>query len=209
MIDTFITKLKNRIELGLPGMEAQKRMAPAQRVIKEFKEMDYPDALKASVLVLFYPVQGVLHFVMIQRPAYDGTHGGQVSFPGGKIESTDSNPWAAALRETHEEIGVQPNNIQRIGSLSPVYIPPSNYFVHAFMGVSPAKPAFTLNAAEVESIIETPVRLLADNSIKSEMLFLRNNLQMTVPCYNIAGKQIWGATAIMLSELEELLKGVY
>lgn len=208
MIDNFITKLKIRIESGLPGWHAQKRMAPPQRVVKEFIETDYPHAQKASVLSLFYPVNEILHFVMIQRPAYNGTHGGQVSFPGGKIESLDSNAWNAALRETKEEIGVEPDRIIFVGPLSPIYIPPSNFFVHPFIGAATHKPNFILDPNEVESIIETPVNILTDNSIKSEMMFRRDNMQMQVPCYNIGGKQVWGATAIILSELEEILKEI-
>lgn len=206
MIDDFITKFTKRIELGLPGAVAHKRMAPAQRVIEIFDESNYPNAEKASVLMLLYPNQQDIFFALIQRPVYDGTHGGQVSFPGGRIEKSDTTPWHTALRESQEEIGLDPVSVNFIAKLSPVYIPPSNFFVHVFTGSTATQPHFIPDLKEVETIIEAPLNILLDEGIKSEMEFTRNTIQMMVPCYTIQGRNVWGATAIILSEVEEILR---
>lgn len=206
MIDEFITKLRERISRGLPGQTAHRRMAPAGRITGPFLADDFMQAKRASVLLLMYPGAGEVEFVMIQRPAYNGAHGGQVSLPGGKIETGDTSPWHAAIRESEEEIGIDSTQIQFAAELSSLYIPVSNFFVYAFLGFISQKPVFIPDAKEVESIIETPVRILLDNSIKGEMDFARGGTVMHVPCYRIQNANVWGATAIILSEVEELLR---
>lgn len=205
MIETFSNILSEQIKLGLPGLDAHKIMAPVTRPIKNFEEKDYPNAKKGAVLILFYPVKEEIFMVMIKRPSYDGVHGGQVSFPGGKVELGDTDTSDTALRETEEEIGVERSNVKVFGQLSNIYIPPSNFFVHPYLGLINEKPDFFPDKNEVEYIIETPVNILLDQSIKSTMTINRPEIKFEAPCYLINKHKVWGATAIILSELEFLL----
>lgn len=206
LIDDFITKLKKRIDSGLPGSVAHKHMSPSGRITGPFRANDYVQSKKASVLILIFRENNVVKFVMIQRPVYNGIHGGQVSFPGGKIEDYDASPWNAAVRETEEEIGVKQQEIKYVAELSALYIPPSNFFVYVFIGYMLGEPVFIPEMKEVESVIVAPIEILLDNTIKNTMDFKRDNIQITVPCYRIQNKNVWGATAIILSEVEELLR---
>lgn len=205
MFAQFIQNLKLEIEKGLPGVEAQSRMAPASRLMQPFVRADFPDARVGAVLILLYPHADAVTMALIQRPAYDGVHGGQVSFPGGQIEESDPDEWSAATREAEEEIGVPAHLIQPIGALSPVYIPPSNFFVHPFMGWLNARPAFRIDTHEVENIIEMSAAVLLDDHAKSIMRIDRPGAQFDAPCYVFNNARIWGATAIMLSEVEMIL----
>lgn len=205
MIDAFVKKLKLRLQHGLPGIQAQQKMAPSVRLIKEFEEDEYPDAKKASVLVLFYPYKNEIYTVLMKRPDYAGVHSGQISFPGGKIESTDADAAAAALRETEEELGVHQSYITLIGNLSPVYIPPSNFFVYPFAAYVLQRPDFKPDEKEVAEIVETPVSIFSDVSIKGKQEIVRGDITFTAPYYKIGEYKVWGATAIILSELEEML----
>jgi 8-oxo-dGTP pyrophosphatase MutT (NUDIX family) len=192
------------LQRGLPGPSAQRFMAPAGRVVGPFEEKDYPDARKASVMVLLYSRQDEVRTVLMERPSYDGVHSGQISFPGGGQEQQDADAWQTAQRETMEEVGV--TDIQLIGPLSPLYIPPSNFFVRPFLGWLPHEPVFVPDEQEVASIVEFPVHDLLLPSVKSTMMVERKDWRMEVPCYLIGGHQVWGATAIILSELEALLE---
>lgn len=208
MIEKFGNKLSDQIKLGLPGLDAHKIMAPATRPIKNFEEKDYPKAKKGAVLILFYPVKEEIFMVMIKRPSYDGVHGGQVSFPGGKVEDGDVDTSFTALRETEEEIGVNGSQIKIFGQLSNIYIPPSNFFVYPYLGLINEKPDFFPDKNEVEYVIETPVNILLDQSIKSTLTINRPEIKFEAPCYLINKHRVWGATAIILSELEILMRGI-
>jgi len=208
MIETFANILSDKIKLGLPGLEAHKIMAPVARPIENFEEKDYPSAKKGAVLILFYPVLEEIFMVLIKRPSYDGVHGGQVSFPGGKVEETDKDTSFTALRETEEEIGVERSQIKIFGQLSNIYIPPSNFFVYPYLGLMKTKPDFFPDKNEVEYIIETPVNILLDQTNKSTININRKDINFEAPCYLINKHRVWGATAIILSELEFLLRNI-
>jgi mutator protein MutT len=204
MIEQFVSRLNDRILSGLPGILAHRIMSPSTRPLIHFDENDYPKAKKGSVLVLFFPQDDSINMVFIKRPSYDGVHSGQVAFPGGKIEEGES-PEQAALRETKEEIGVPENKIILFNHLSNLYIPPSNFFVFPFLGYMAQRPEFIPDKNEVEYVIETPVEILLDPSIKGVMEIKRMDEIIKAPYYLIQGQQVWGATAIILSELEFLL----
>jgi 8-oxo-dGTP pyrophosphatase MutT (NUDIX family) len=167
-----------------------------------------PSARKGGVLALIYPKANELHTVLTLRNDYDGHHSGQVSFPGGKHEISDKSLWDTALRETHEEIGVPSNGILRIGDLTKVYIPPSRFIVSPFLAYRTEAPDFRRDATEVKQIIETPLEVFLDpNKVKEKSVFVKAfNGNLKVKYYDIDGHVVWGATAMILSEIAELLR---
>ncbi len=199
-------RLEQRIASGLPGPIAHIRMAPLTRPVKVFEPEAYPDAKVGCVLALLYPKADTICLALIRRPEYPGVHSGQISFPGGKMEKDDDDHYSAALRETHEEIGVDKQHIHLIGALSHVYIPPSNFFVHPFLAYAHTQPEFQRDVHEVEEVLEMPISLLLEQQSKSTMEIHRQDMHFEVPCYVFGTHRIWGATAIILSELEMLLE---
>jgi 8-oxo-dGTP pyrophosphatase MutT (NUDIX family) len=207
----FIEIFLKKINAALPGFPAQKLMAPPGR--KQFEKYFFEKTTrKSAVLVLFFPGEtGEINTILIKRPEAEiGSHAGQISFPGGGFITEDKSLFHTALRETHEEIGVNRAEVVFLGGLTPVYIPVSNYMVYPFAGSIHKKPTFSLNAAEAEEIIEVQVKeiLNAENISKTEVFVKRMGKTMAVPCYKINGKIIWGATAMIISELAEIIKRI-
>lgn len=185
-------------------LRAQMIMAPLQRRIARPAHKEGA-AKEAAVMVLLYPHLHDLHLVLIRRNRYPGVHSDQVGLPGGKREQQETF-LQAALRETHEELGVVPQVVQLLGQLTPIYIPPSDFEVHPFVGYTTSRPVWMPDPKEVSGVIETPVAALLDDTIKcdEEMTLLGSTVR--VPYYDIQGNQVWGATAIMLSEFEGRLR---
>ena len=140
------------------------------------------------------------------RKTYKGVHSNQIGFPGGKVEETDIDLKATALRETHEEVGVSPEKVTIIKSLSEVYIPPSNFEVQPFIGLSNTLLSFEAQESEVEEIVEIRVSdFLDDSNLFSQRLSTSYAENVEVPAFRLNGHVVWGATAMMLSEIKELL----
>jgi len=206
---TFYELLSQRLAHGLPGVERQLLMAPAHRENDIRLGLHNPKAIKSSVLILIFPHKGILKTVVMLRPSYNGVHGGQISLPGGKRETTDTDMAATALRETYEEIGVDAFKIRIIGALSPLYIPPSNYIVFPFIGLTDSKPDFKTDPGEVQELIEISLEDLIDkNKATLRTVVLGDGSSFEVPCYAIGEIVIWGATAMILSEFTELLQTI-
>lgn len=165
---------------------------------------------KAGVMALFYPNDDwVAYMLLILRKSYPGVHSNQIGFPGGKIEETDNNILETALRETHEEVGVKPSDIETVKSLSEIYIPPSNFEVQPYIGISTVKQQFVIQESEVEALVEVPVADILDDKKKiSQRLSTSYAENIEVPAFNLNGHVVWGATAMILSEVRELLKQV-
>lgn len=204
----FIDKLTYELTLPLPGNQVQMRMMSNRRV-REMMEFRQPDqAIKSSVLILLFPGRenGQPTFVVTLRPTYKGIHSGQISLPGGRFELTDENLMQTALRETDEEIGLDPAAVTIIGQLTELFIPPSNYLVQPFIGFTSISPAFNPQPEEVAQIIEIPVRQLLDekNLVVKEIPVA--GIQFTAPSFVIDGTIIWGATAMILNEFKEILR---
>ena len=204
-----IEQLKQRLQQPLPGVTSHLKMAPANRV-QEFNNLNniIPLAKNSAVLILLFPENGKLKTVFIRRSVYDGVHSGQISFPGGKVETTDKDFEATALRETFEEIGVKPEAIEIIGQLTDFYISPSNFLVKVFAGYTLQKPAFIPDKKEVQSILEVDIDEFFDSNNIAEKEFYSTSRKTAVfaPCYLVNGLEIWGATAMMLSEMLDILK---
>lgn len=162
-----------------------------------------PNARKSAVLCLLHePTESI---ILIQRPSYDGVHSGQIAFPGGKWEKSDVFPIGTALRETQEEIGVPPSEIELFGELTSVYIPPSNFIVHPLVGKT-SYATFQPEAREVESIIHLPIStFLAPSILSTEQITISTGVKYTTPVFKYENRVIWGATAMMLSELRHFI----
>ena len=160
-------------------------------------------------MMLFYPKNGETHLVLIVRNSYKGVHSAQIAFPGGKFEPEDEIFSNTALRETHEEVGIHPENMEIIKTFTPMYIPPSNFMVHPFLGISKAEINFIADPEEVAGIIELPLAVfLSDRILIEANLSTSYATNVNVPAFEIEGHVVWGATAMMLSELKDVLKEV-
>ncbi len=208
VFNEFITKLKLQLAQPLPGEAAQYKMAsPRRQSIKEYLQFA-KDPKHSAVLILLYPVEEKIFTFLMLRPDEQGVHSGQVSFPGGKYEEEDGGYKNTALREAGEELGLSSEKIEIIGELSPLYIPPSNFLVHPFVGFTTKKPVIIPSKAEVEQVIETDIQLLLDAKLKQRKTIEVRGYTIDAPYYNIYGNVVWGATAMILSEFEEILRRI-
>lgn len=201
----YIPKILNQ---QLPSVKAHLKMAPlgrAQSLDPGYYNKYKP--LPSAVMMLFYPRRDAAHLVLIKRNEYPGVHSAQISFPGGKADAVDKNLKDTALRETYEEIGVDPENIDVVMPFTQLYIPPSNFLVSPFLGITVNEPQFHPNPEEVSAIIELPLETFLDDSIiiSAEMQTSYSEKVM-VPAFTFEGHVVWGATAMILSELKETLK---
>ena len=202
----LIGYLQDRMTLPLPGREAQMRMAHAAR---HAYNPPPDDANVAAVLALLVPKEDTWSLVYIERTSHNPNdkHGGQISFPGGRQETEDSSLWHTACREVEEEIGIPVSTIQKVGALTPMYIPVSNYMVHPFLGYLPHMPQFELQASEVADVLLATLLELQDaDSVQYAQIRVRHNITLrNVPFYAIEGRTVWGATAMITSEILSLL----
>ena len=201
LMKRFADLIKNEIEKGLPGTEVQWQMASSDRLVKNFPGSPGPDARIAAVLIVLYPCNGSVYTVLMQRHDYDGVHGGQISFPGGKKEPSDENIVQTAIREAYEETGVDPAKISVIGTLTPLFIPVSNMIVTPVVGWIKEKPVFNYQAEEVVFLIDADIKRLLDPSIVKTKPFGIRGEMIEVKYFDYEGNVIWGATAMILHEL--------
>ena len=203
----FVPKI---IDLTLPAFHAHVKMAPIHR-LEDLMQMDFSNKNPkiAAVLMLFYPKNGQTHLVLILRNAYEGIHSAQVGFPGGKYEVDDEDLICTALRETHEEIGIDPKTIEIFKSFTKLYIPPSNFLVHPFLGISRQELIFIADPVEVAAVIELPLSIfLNENTVVNSTVISSYSTSSAVPAFKINNHIVWGATAMMLSELKDVLTEV-
>ncbi len=205
--DEFLSKIDQIRSKKLGGLDAQFKLAPKLRLRYSQQKIEANKPKKAAVLSLFYPnEQNEASFLLTLRASYNGKHSSQISFPGGKIEEKDKNLRETALREAFEEVGVLKEQIQIIRETTDVYIPPSNFLATPFIGYTNKRPDFIKNY-EVASLIEVSVKdLLDEASITSTTMKTSYMEKIEVPCFKLNNYIVWGATAMMLSEIKELLK---
>lgn len=203
MTDTRIEQLMRRLAEPLPGLQAQLEMAPPARGSGEIIVPE--DARRSAVMVLLYPHKSEPHIVFMKRADDGHVHSGQISFPGGKMELDDPDEIYTALRETEEEVGVPPNDIQVLGRLSDMYIPPSNFLVHPVLGFASTRPHFIPDPVEVARVIEVPLHTFESPGIRAvrtiEQRTHRGNYTSQAPSFLIGDDMIWGATSMILNEL--------
>jgi 8-oxo-dGTP pyrophosphatase MutT (NUDIX family) len=204
--ELFASRLKKEIIQGLPGTEVQWALSSSLRKLKNFPSAPRSDTKPAGVLILLYPKDDLITVVFIQRPDYDGVHGGQISFPGGKQEKDDEDLIHTALRESSEEIGIIPEEISVIASLTPLYIPVSNMLVTPVVGWVNRVPEFRIQEEEVEYIIEVPLKILLEPSIIREKPYEIRGEIIEIRYFSYKDHIIWGATAMILNELLEIIR---
>lgn len=203
--EEIIQKLELKFKAALPGQAAHEIMMPVESTRARF-DLDRKDVKRGGVLILIYKNGKEAFIPLTQRHDYGGTHGGQVSLPGGKLEEDDENITATALRETYEEIGISPESVTLIGELTDLYIPPSNFRVTPIVGYLHEQPKFSIDTFEVKELIETPMKHLLDKSRrKRKDITVRNGFRLNAPYFDVHGKVVWGATAMILAEFTSLL----
>ncbi len=206
----FIQRLQKRFENGLPGREFQYQMANDTRQL--FKIRDAPaNARQACVMPLLCPNGNDWQIVLIVRAKIESDrHSGQISFAGGQLDATDASLQACALREVWEEIGVESEKINIIGQMTEIFIPVSNFQVFPFLGFCREKITFKAQETEVRSILTPNVCdfLNPDNKKIKDIHLNETTVLEGVPYFDIEGHVVWGATAMMLEELAELIRTV-
>lgn len=196
--------LRERLRQPLPGLSAHEEMK-AVAVGENFKIVHQENPKPGSVLILLYPNKDKICIPLILRSSYNGAHSGQISFPGGKSENNESSDFTA-LRETQEEIGVDPASIELIGQLSPHFVLPSNFLVQPIVGVTYSRPEFIPDKREVVEVIEFEISsMFQSGSIRKDIIHV-GNYSLNAPFFDSGGKKIWGATAMMLNEFRILLQ---
>jgi 8-oxo-dGTP pyrophosphatase MutT (NUDIX family) len=207
MLTELIKNIKTRLLHPLPGEERQFLMAPVNRERISNIALDKVNPKKSAVLILLFPEKEILRTVLIERPVYVGVHSGQVAFPGGKFEEADENLINTALREASEEIGIVRENIEILGTLTNLYITPSNFIVTPVIGFTLSKPIFYPDPREVGRVISIDLNLLNDISIKGVKTIQHSSgFKIKTPYYDVEGLTVWGATAMIISELNAVVE---
>jgi 8-oxo-dGTP pyrophosphatase MutT (NUDIX family) len=203
----FIEQLQENLKKPLPGLKAQFLMAPKIRVPMLMEDYMKKNPSLSAVLILLYPEYGDWNIVLTQRHSYNGMHSNQVSLPGGKNEKKDQNTEQTAIREAEEELGIDLSSIRILGRISDLYIQPSNYLVHPYVGYITETPAFRPEPGEVKELIEVPLTDLLDpETIKEKTITVANQYSLDAPYFDLKGYVVWGATAMILSEFLSILK---
>lgn len=204
--ESLIHNLTEALKNPLPGHSGlPARIEPN----KAFGPISPNDKTRISaVLLSLYPHKGDIYFPLILRPKYDGTHGGQVAFPGGQVELQDENLARTALREAQEEVGIKAIDVGVMGNLSKIFIPPSNFWVTPYIGFLPYRPDFFPDKREVDKVIEVSLTdLMRHIKIEQRSISVRKYKLKTYG-FAIGEQWVWGATALMLYEFLEILKQI-
>ena len=208
----FLERLKRSIESGVPGVKAHERLLPIKILkkrkdsfVKQKEDGSYRDS---AVSIILYPHLESIYCILIKRPEYDGKHSGQISFPGGKFEDSDVDFEYTARREAFEEVDFRMEDGELITALTQLFIPVSNFLVHPYLLYTPIKPTLTPDKREVEKIVEFDIFDLLQSEIQSTKdIQIEKSVRLkNIPYFNIQENVVWGATAMILSELKMILE---
>jgi 8-oxo-dGTP pyrophosphatase MutT (NUDIX family) len=199
--DLFIRKLNERLNLPLPGIRVQLKMSPLRRISRLTRFLKNNNPKRSSVLILLFPKDSSLFFILTQRPIYNGMHSGQICLPGGKYEKNDIDLFNTALREAQEEVNADASKIKKIGILTELYVPPSNFSIQPYVGFAESEPDLKKQAEEVEEIILVDLfKFMAQPVLGKKQIPTNRKISINAPFYDIEGYTVWGATAMILSE---------
>lgn len=204
----FVETFKKITAKGLPGFSAHASLIPTNRIITALPVNTDSTNRSSAVGVILHMAESKVNCILIQRPDYVGFHGGQVSFPGGKMDEGDPDLEFTARRECFEEINLPVNFGVCIGELSQIHIPVSSFVVHPYVFFVDQLPYLTPDPREVETIISFDVfELLNKDNLRRADIKLANGMyRKDVPFFDIKGYKVWGATAMMLAELKAILE---
>ncbi|MDP3463371.1 MAG: CoA pyrophosphatase [Bacteroidales bacterium] len=204
--ELFISSLEVKLRGILPGEEAHLKMIPENRRSLIRPLYDAGKVRQSAVLILLFQEDGKTKTVFIKRNTYEGVHSGQISFPGGRFEESDSSLLATALREAEEEVNIPSSEVCVIGMLSPLFIQASNFEVLPVVGYLTKVPTLIPDPTEVESVFTCEVEVFFQPNAKQTIeIELINKTKIKAPCFMVSDFCIWGATSMILSELIELI----
>ena len=204
LVQPTLEQVRRALQRPLPGLSAQLVMG-VRRIMTE--RIRPPEERRVgAVLILLYPLNDRLHLPLTRRTETVEYHKGQISLPGGAREPEDTSLADAAMRETEEELGVAPQQVEVLGRLSSLYIPPSNYCIHPLLGHTAVRPQFKPDSREVAEVLEMSLTHLLDMSSHEEEVWTVRGERVTVPFYRLGPNKVWGATAMVLHELETILR---
>ncbi len=203
--DQFIDELKEKLSARNFESPRENALLGYPRSSAYAARQMHPPVKESAVLMPLFLRKNEWYTVFMQRPDGAGVHSNQISFPGGKIEEGE-DALQAAIRETFEEVGVKESELNIIGRLSELYIPPSHFVVQPFIGVMNPDPLFIPNEAEVQSLIEFPVQAFLQHSIvlEKEIFIPAFNKNIVAKYFDVNGNTLWGATAMMIQEFRSL-----
>ena len=213
----MIQRLQKRLEGKLPGIKSWNRMAVKSRKgesiesesLQKYRDWISKDKLsnmrKAAVLIGLFKKNDEWCFSLIRRPMNEKNHPGQIALPGGAMEKNETL-MNTALREAFEEVGINPEDVEIIGQLTPIPVPVSEYLIYPFVGIIDYEPEWVLNEDEVEELLILKMsELISSDNGYTEMWDLRGN-KVEVPIFKVMNETVWGATAAVLSELIDIAK---
>jgi leucyl/phenylalanyl-tRNA---protein transferase len=196
-----------RLRLGQKaGLTAHHKVMSYARQSAEQAKSLQPPPKQSAVMMLLFPQNNLWHTAFMLRPEKQGVHSNQLSFPGGKWEESDHSLMHTAIRETFEEVGVEVSHNWIAGELTQVYIPPSHFLVQPYVAVLPEAPRFTINPDEVRELLIHPISFfLSPGRVEEKEMILPTTQQsVKIPTFNVQGKVLWGATAMMVQEFRML-----
>ncbi len=200
--------IKQKLAKPLPGIVSHLKMAPVDRVNELQQLKDYRNsARKSGVMILLFPENNTLKVIFIRRSTYVGIHAGQIAFPGGSYEENDITTEKTAYREIEEEIGIPSGKIEIVGQLTDMYAQASNFLISVFVGYLSERPELKAQEREVDDIftVDIDAFLLPEVIQTKEFKVQTTDIPIKAPYYNVDGIEIWGASAMVMAELLDMI----
>lgn len=207
-LDQFKKELKQKLTETKPAWKAHRKVMEHRKPLEELSKK-LEQARKSAVLLLIYPKNEVLHTVFIKRPTYEGVHSGQIALPGGAEEAEDQSLMHTALREAEEELSIQAKPTEVLGTLSSLYVPPSNFLIEPYVAFQDQRPTFKADVFEVAEVIEYPLsQLVGEDKLLFNQLVHSSRGEMKVSGFRLKEHLMWGATAMIVKEFAEILEQI-